>query len=305
MIKKVVITAAGKGTRQYPATNAVQKELFPLVDRDGIAKPTIQIIAEEALNAGVEEICIVVQPGVKEKFVAHFKKLAENEKPSFSNKPWAQRQSEILERLRESITYVEQSTQEGFGHAVYCAKEWTGKEPFLLMLGDHVYISNRKESCTVQLIRGYETYRQTVFGLKRTPVKEIHLFGTATGRKISKNPPAYQLTRIVEKPDIPFAQRHLAVPGFPKNQFLCFFGIYLFTPAIHSILEEHFKKNVRADGEIQLATAISELTRVEGTAGLEIDGERLDMGTPLGYLQTQLALARSGVFAKEIKETQL
>jgi len=294
MIKKAVITAAGKGTRHYPATNAVQKELFPLVDRDGITKPALQIIAEEALHAGIEEICIIAQPGVKEKFISHFQGMADNEKSFFTDKPWAYDQSAILERLRKKITYVEQKTQEGFGHAVYCAKEWAGSEPFLLLLGDHLYISNRDESCIVQLMHGYETHQQTVFGLKSTPAEQIHLFGTATGDRITSDPPAYRLIRVSEKPDILFAQKHLAVSGLPKNQFLCFFGMYLFTPVIFSILGEHVKKNIREKGEIGLTMAISELIEKEGAVGLEIDGKRLDMGTPMGYIETQLALTRAG-----------
>ncbi len=300
MIKKAVITAAGKGTRLYPATNAVQKELFPLVDRDGITKPAIQIIAEQALHAGIEEICIVVQPGVKQKFIDHFQGIAESEKSFFANKPWAFEQSRILERLKTRLSYIEQKTQEGFGHAVYCAKAWADSEPFLLLLGDHLYISNRDKSCLGQLIRGYETHRETIFGLQRTHAEQIHLFGTATGKKISDDPPTYRLTRVVEKPDIPFAEKHLAVPGLPKDHFLCFFGMYLFTSVIFSILEEHIKKNVREKGEIGLTLAITELIEREGAVGLEIDGKRLDMGTPHGYVETQLALARAGGLAKDI-----
>jgi UTP--glucose-1-phosphate uridylyltransferase len=276
--------------------------LFPLVDRDGITKPAIQIIAEQALRADIEEICIVVQPGVKEKFSEHFQGITESEKSSFANKPWALEQSRILEQLKNRLTYIEQKTQEGFGHAVYCAKNWVDNEPFLLLLGDHLYISNRDESCIGQLIKGYKKHRESVFGLKRTLAELIHLFGTVTGKKLSDDPPAYRLTRVVEKPDISFAQKHLTIPDLPKDQFLCFFGIYLFTPIIFSILEEHIKKNVREKGEIGLTLAISELIEKEGAVGLEIDGKRLDMGTPQGYLETQLALAHAGAYSADIEK---
>lgn len=301
-IKKAVITAAGKGTRQYPATNAVQKELFPLVDRDGITKPTIQIIAEEALNAGIEEICLIVQAGAQEQFKKHFQGLTRQEASLFSDKPWVCSQSRILQRLQKAIVYIEQNQQEGFGHAVYCAKEWVGNEPFLLMLGDHIYISENSKSCAIQLIDGYKIHQKSTIGLKQTPIEQIHLFGTATGNQISDNPPTFRLTRVAEKPDAQYAKKHLSVPCLPDGLFLCFFGLYLFTPIIFSILDEHIKKNMKEKGEFQLTSAIAYLLKNEGVLGLEIDGSRLDMGTPSGYIETQLALAHSGILSEELEK---
>jgi UTP--glucose-1-phosphate uridylyltransferase len=302
MIRKAVITAAGKGTRQYPATNSVQKELFPLVDRDGIAKPTIQIIAEQALAAGIEEICIVVQPGEDEQFKNHFRGLIENEKKSFANKKWGLAQSQLLDKLNHAITYVYQTVQEGYGHAVYCAKDWVGAEPFLLMLGDHLYISHSNESCVTQLINAFRTYQQTIYSVKQTPAERLYLFGTVAGESIGENPAAYQLTRIVEKPAVSFAQKNLVTPGLPENTFLTFFGMHVLKPEIFEILGAHIQQNVREKGEIQLTTAQAELCQRDGAIGVEIEGERLDMGTPLGYLETQTALAMNGVFADEFSQ---
>jgi len=201
MIKKAVITAAGKGTRQYPATNAVQKEMFPLVDLDGISKPTIQIVAEQALQAGVEEICIVIQPGEANQFKKHFRGLTESEKALFENIQWGLKQSETLSRLNQAITYVEQTVQEGYGHAVYCAWDWVGKDPFLLLLGDHVYISGDDVSCVAQAIQGFELNSKSLYGVKQTHIEDLYLFGTITGNKVQENPPLYEITRIIEKPD--------------------------------------------------------------------------------------------------------
>ena len=109
--KVAIITAAGKGTRQYPGTNAIQKELFPLVDRDGITKPTIQLVLEEALSAGIEEFAIVVQPGEEKQFQTHFQGLSDMERTSFADKPWGLQQSDLLEKMRQSITYIHQTEQ--------------------------------------------------------------------------------------------------------------------------------------------------------------------------------------------------
>src|SRR3712207_4546378 len=131
LVRKAVITAAGRGTRQFPATRAIQKELLPLVDCDGITKPTMQIIVEECLASGIEDICLVVAKGDAEPFQRHFSRLSEEERRIFRNKEWALAQADALRRMQERITYVEQPAPEGYGNAVYQAREFVGDEPFL------------------------------------------------------------------------------------------------------------------------------------------------------------------------------
>jgi len=291
------------GTRLYPATNAVQKEMFPLVDRDGVVKPVIQIIAEEVLAAGIEELCMVVQPGMQQQFQQHFQELSEHEKPFFKNKPEKLTQSDRLGQIGRCITYVEQETQEGYGHAVFCSREWVGNEHFLLLLGDHLYISNTADSCTAQLIKAYNHFHASIYTLQQTPLNQLHLFGTAAGDRIEDYPSAYKLNRIIEKPDRETAKKMLSIPGLPRDHFLCFFGMQILTPAIFDILQNHIDNNKREKGEIQLTTALAELLEKEGLVGLEMNGRRLDMGTPPGYIQTQIALARHGIFSGEIRST--
>src|SRR5213078_4250670 len=131
-VRKAVITAAGRGTRQYPASTAVQKEMFPLVDRDGLAKPVIQIIGEEAIDAGIEEICIITQPGEEKYYREYFRRMSDEEAKQFRGKDWAILESEKLGAFGERIHFAEQKSPEGFGHAVFQAKEFVGNEPFLL-----------------------------------------------------------------------------------------------------------------------------------------------------------------------------
>ncbi|NQT24416.1 NTP transferase domain-containing protein [candidate division KSB1 bacterium] len=301
MIKKAVITAAGRGTRQYPATNAVQKELFPLVDLDGVTKPTIQIIAEQALQAGIEEICIVIQPGESGQFEKHFTGLQEAENSSFTNKPWGLKQSDLLDRLKLSITYVEQTVQEGYGHAVYCAKEWVGDDPFLLLLGDHVYIPEGESSCIQQAILGFEQVNKSVYAVNQTHIEQLYLFGTIAGKRIQDDPPLYEIHKIIEKPDVSVARQELVTEGLPEDTFLTFFGMHVLTPSIFNVLESHIQNNVRSKGEIQLTTAQAELAETEGAVAQIIHGQRLDMGTPLGYIETQIVLARKGAFAHDVE----
>jgi len=129
-VRKAVITAAGRGTRQYPASTAVQKELFSLVDRDGLTKPVIQIIVEEALDSGIEQICLVTQPGEEKLYRDYFRRMNDEESKRFRDKDWAILESERLGSLGERLSFAEQHTPDGFGHAVFQAKSFVGDEPF-------------------------------------------------------------------------------------------------------------------------------------------------------------------------------
>ena len=181
-VRKAVITAAGRGTRQYPASTAVQKEMFPLVDRDGLTKPVIQIIGEEAIDSGIEEICIITQPGEEHLYRDYFKRLDNDMVKSFRGKDWAILETEKLGAFGERLHFAEQHSPEGFGHAVYQAKKFVGDEPFLLMLGDHVYISDIKDRCARQLIKVYEQYMlDAVTGVQPTVERLLHLFGVIRG----------------------------------------------------------------------------------------------------------------------------
>ncbi len=304
MIKKAIITAAGKGTRQYPATNAVQKELFPLVDQNGIAKPTIQFIVEEALAAGVEEIAIIVHAGEEQQFQSHFQPLSNQERAGFQNKPWGLEISAQLASMQRRITFIHQREQSGFGHAVYCAKEWAAGEPVMLMLGDHVYLSHSSSSCAAQIADAFTNYKKSIMGVQQTPVDQLYLFGTLSGIP-ADDASHYNINKIAEKPSPEFARQHLITPGLPEDTFLTIFGMYILTPILFDILDDHVKNDKRAHGEIQLTTALADLIENEGAVALLMDGIRLDMGTPRGYLMTQLALAAHGPFAEDVRKALL
>ena len=156
-VRKALIPAAGYGTRLFPATKATKKELFPVIDRDGIAKPAILLIVEEVLNAGIEEVIIIVQEDDLDDFKSFF-----NEQISIENYNKLPRHfQDYARRLLEigrHVKFITQTAQEGFGHAVYCAKDVIGNEPFLLLLGDHLYRSNTDRSCAQQLIDAYHQH---------------------------------------------------------------------------------------------------------------------------------------------------
>src|SRR5947207_2745063 len=212
-VRKAVITAAGRGTRQYPASTAVQKEMFPLVDRDGLTKPIIQIIGEEAIESGIEEICIITQPGEEPEYRDYFRRLDDTMARSFRGKDWAILASEKLGAFGERLHFAEQHTPEGFGHAVYQAKKFVGDEPFLLMLGDHIYVSDVKDRCASQIIKIYEQYMlEVVTAVQPTLEKLLHLFGTIKGHPIEPGKGIYKAELIIEKPSIETAREKLVTP---------------------------------------------------------------------------------------------
>lgn len=290
-VRKAVITAAGMGTRHFPATAILQKELFPLVDRDGTTKPTLQIIVEEAVEAGIERICVVTSPASLPQLQGHFRPLPPETAPALKGKSWALEEASRLEGLAARIEYVVQERQEGYGHAVYCAREFVGDEPFLLLLGDHVYISEAKKNCSRQLMDVYAAHGCAVSGVQRTPEDLLHLFGTLTGTRIGDNPDVYEVSRIDEKPTIEVAEEFLRTTGLSRGQYLCFFGMHIFPPSIFDCIEHHITHDIRERGEIQLTNAQDLLRTRERYLAAEISGERYDMGVPFGYIQTQLALA--------------
>ena len=290
-VTKALIPAAGFGTRLFPASKATKKELFPVVDRDGIAKPAILLIVEEALDAGIEEVVIVVQEEDLGDFRGFFDTQISIE--NFNKLPrhfqdYAQRILDIGRRVR----FVTQSAQEGFGHAVYCAREALEGEPFLLMLGDHLYRADDGGSCARQVLDAYQRSGTSVVGLRRTPEEEIGSFGAATGVWVEANR-LLNVTAFAEKPTIDHARSSLRVPGFPDGEYLTIFGQYVIKPALFAYLEEHIGNNVRERGEFQLTSALDRLRQEDGFQGLIVAGRRFDIGLPEHYLETLRTFRRA------------
>jgi len=285
-IRKAVIPAAGFGTRLFPATKAVKKELFPIIDRYGRAKPVILAIVEEALSAGIEEVCIIVQAADRDLFEEIFKMpppIESFNKLSREN----QKYCEYLLDIGQRITFVAQDVQEGFGHAVHCAREWVGSEPFLLMLGDHLYSSDIDASCARQILDVYERVDQSVVGVKVTPADQIGQFGCVTG-VWKEQGSVLSITEFAEKPDIEYARKHLHMDDMPEDQYLTVFGQYALKPQIFSYIEEHIQHNVRERGEFQLTSCLERLRREDGFTGYVVKGRRFDIGTPDAYRETVL-----------------
>jgi UTP-glucose-1-phosphate uridylyltransferase len=283
-LRKAVIPAAGFGTRLFPATKTLKKEMFPVVGRDGRTKPVIMAIVEEAMDSGIEEVAIIIQENDRQLFedffhqrlaVEHFNKLSKDD----------QRYTQRIMDMGSKVTLLVQETQDGFGHAVHCAKDWVGQEPFILLLGDHLYGSDIATSCTRQLIDIYERTGKSVVGLQETPAEDVQHFGCATGVWEEQNT-ILSITEFAEKPSAEYAREHLTVQHVKEGHFLTLFGQYILTPRIFELLEDNIKRNIREGGEFQLTSCMDTLRQEEGFVGCRIQGRRFDIGIPEAYRQT-------------------
>jgi len=289
-VRKAVIPAAGFGTRLFPATKAVKKELFPIIDGKGRAKPVILAIVEEAVKAGVEEIVILVQTQDRDVFEEIFctpPRIENFNKLSREN----QRYCDYLMDIGKRITFITQDIQEGFGHAVHCAHEWVGDEPFLLMLGDHLYASETETSCVRQVLEVYQKTGQSVVGAKTTPVAQVGQFGCVTGTWEDQDT-LLAVTEFKEKPDEEYARTHLQVDGMADDEFLSLFGMYVLKPQIFAYLADNIRLNVRESGEFQLTSCLDRLRREDGCLARVVQGRRFDVGTPEAYSETLIEYRR-------------
>ena len=296
-IQKAIIPIAGYGTRLFPATKAVPKALFPIVAQDGFAKPIIQLIIEEAFTAGVGEVCLVAQPHQVEPITDYFSgdvPDAIREKPELSVQ--VDRLAEIGERLQFAI----QSEPQGFGHAIYCAKDFAADDPVMILLGDHLYISDTDVSCAKQLVDVYAQVGKSVTSLDVCGESDLSVNGIVQGNVLSHASRIYELARIAEKPTSDFAREHMRVEGVwdaaDTYQYLCHFGIDLLTPLLFDILDYNYRNKILTHGEIQLRDAMAEVVRQEGMSGYRVAGERYDTGNPQELLRTSYAFGLHGPY---------
>jgi UTP--glucose-1-phosphate uridylyltransferase len=285
-VRKAVIPAAGFGTRLYPATKALKKELFPIIDRDGRAKPIILAIVEEAISAGIEEIGIVVQECDRTVFSDLFKSAPKPElwqKLSTENREY----SKYLQEIGDRITILTQAEQEGYGHAVFCTKDWVNNEPFLLLLGDHVYTSDTDISCAKQMVDIYQQVSQSVIGLTVMSADIIHKAGCVSGTW-QQEKSILEITQIYEKPTVEYAREHLTVPEMKADEFLGIFGMYILESDIFDLLAADINNNERYKGEFQLTTCLDKLRQEAGAIAYLVKGQYYDTGMPLFYRQTMI-----------------
>ena len=215
-ITKAVITAAGRGARQYPASDTVQKAMLPLVDRDGLTKPVLQIIAEEAIDSGIEEICVVGAPGDEAYYRHQFRSYAEQPPLGLSRgSPGPRSRPGGSMELEARLHFAVQPEPEGYGHAVWCAPGVRRRRAVPAAAGGPpLHLPDEHRRCARQLLDLAADQDCAVSAVQATREHLIHQYGTLTGKRLQDRPDVYVIDEIIEKPTLTLAELRLQVPGF-------------------------------------------------------------------------------------------
>jgi UTP--glucose-1-phosphate uridylyltransferase len=265
-IRKAVITAAGPAQRALP--------LQTLIDRDGVEKPLLRILIEEALRARIEQICVVVYPGDGSAYAASAGDHAGR------------------------VKFIDQTSPRGYGHAVWCARPFTAGEPFLHLVGDHLYIPAGEKGCAQALVEIAEAEDCAVSAVQPTREHLLPNYGAVGGQVFAGRKDLYRIDTVIEKPTPTEAEQRLIVPGMRAGHYLCFFGMHVLTPAVMEILDALLAES--GSRNITLSRALAELARREKYLAYEIGDRRYDVGARYGLLTAQLALALSGKDRAEV-----
>jgi UTP--glucose-1-phosphate uridylyltransferase len=294
LIRKAVVPIAGLGTRLFPASHACKKELFPIVGPDGIARALVHYQIMDLVDAGIEQICIIVRPGEEQLVINYFQGPGEGYTKRLEKYPQLAREAERMRAALDRLSFAVQECQEGYGHAVYQSKAFASGDPILLCLGDHLFRGGVK-SCHSQLMQAYEVCGgKSVSAVNRIHADDLKGYGAIAGKRLQGNPDLIDVSLIIEKPSVEVARKELAVEGLETDEFLGWFGMHALSPSIYDVLEEMIAKDIRQKGEFQL-TYSQELQRQrEGYCALEKkDGRRFDFGSPQDFVKsvTEFAVA--------------
>ncbi len=258
-IKKALITAAGADQRKL----AMQT----LVDRDGNRKTVLEILIDEVRQAGIEEIAVIIHAGDRDVYKG-------------------------LISMDQQIHFIEQDQPLGYGHAILCGLPFTGKDYFLHLVGDHLYVNKSDIPCAKHLVEIASQNNCSVSAVTPTRENLIPNYGTVGGKRVPRTKDLYVIDKVIEKPTPTLAEQKLIVPGLRTGHYLCFFGMHVLSPGLMQILKQNLEKS---DGrKIGLSEALNQLATKEQYLALEKNDWRFDTGSRYGLLKAQLALALSG-----------
>ena len=260
-ITKAIITSASPTQARLP--------LQSVVDRAGQVRTALELILEEVIGAGIEEVAIVICPGTAERYL--------------------HASGEHAVRIK----FFEQNDPRGYGDALLRARAFAGSEPFLHLVSDHLYVTKNSHSCAAQLIAIAEREQCAVSAIQPTRENQLAYFGAVGGIPVPRHSGLYEVKCVVEKPTPTTAEQHLVVAGQRAGHYLCLFGMHVLMPTIFELLE----RSVGQLGEGQSANLSSSLDRLaqsERYLAAQLEGERYNIGEKYGLLVAQLAIALSG-----------
>ncbi|HZP00615.1 MAG TPA: sugar phosphate nucleotidyltransferase [Terriglobia bacterium] len=268
-VRKAVITAAGANQRALPLQTLIH---------DGVEKSVLGTLIEQALAANISDVCVIVWPGDEARY------------------------AQAAGSLAGAVRFVAQQKPRGYGHAIYCAREFVGDEPFLHIVGDHLYLSASKYGVQ-RLVQLAEAEACSVSGVQPTRESLLPRFGAVAGRRVPGRQGLYRVETVIEKPTPTEAEQRLMVPGIRAGYYLCYFGIHVLTPTVIDLLGRILAD--KPNESVTLSTALAELARQEQYLALEDVGRRYDLGARYGLLIAQLALALDGCDRDEVLSAML
>lgn len=268
-ITKALITAAGRRQRTLP--------LQTLIDRDGVERSVLHILLNEVVQAGIDSIGVVVRPGDEAAYAA----VA----------------GDHVGRLH----FVPQREPLGYGDALYAARNFIGDDPFLHLVGDHLYVTSDRASCAQRLIEVAQTAACTVSAVQSTRESLLPYYGVIGGRRMAGHSDLYRVDTVMEKPTPTVAEQHLLIPGLRAGHYLCFFGMHVLTPTVMEVLgQQLIAAQPDTLPKVTLSSALAALAGREQYLALEQQNSRYDLGVRYGLLSAQVALALNGQDRDEV-----
>jgi UTP-glucose-1-phosphate uridylyltransferase len=266
--------------------------MLPLIDKDGLVKPAILILLEQLAEAGIEEICLVV--GGEDDIRAYndffMEQLPEEHLSKLSKE--MRKYENLIRTIGERISYKIQSTRLGFGHAVSLCADFAG-EPVLLLLGDTVYTSTRKENCTQQLIEIYEAIEKPLVAIHKIPIDQTCHYGILSCTWLDDSRSKMEITKFIEKPVKHYAEQNLFMHGKDdEREYYAVFGQYILPPEIFEVLSGIVSNEQEQSSEVNMTDALSTFIG-KGLTGVVLDGAMYDIGNPDAYKETFASYAKS------------
>jgi len=283
-VTKAIIPVAGNGTRMYPITKMMRKAFLPIIDKDGILKPALMCLLEELDEAGIEEICLIIDKEDKkdyDKFFYH----------ELSDELIAKLSSEMLDyeykiqKIGKKLKFIYQEEKLGLGHAVSLCSKFAGEDPVLLVLGDQLYKTNNNKSCTIQLLENYAKTDKLTVSVTEVDLSNVSKYGILSG-KVDADNDYFVVDKIYEKPEASYASENLYTTVGNSKKYYAVFGEYILTLKVFEYLKENIKNNYKENGEFQLTSVLERVRENFGANAYIADGEMLDIGNVESYKNT-------------------
>lgn len=283
-LKKAIIPVAGNGTRMFPITKLLRKAFLPIVDNDGILKPAIMCLLEELDNAGIEEICLVIDRNDKQYYEEFFNKDLVDEVSSKLS-PALLEYEDKIRKIGKKLRYVYQEEKLGLGHAVSLCEKFANNDNVLLVLGDQLYKTDNKKSCTEQLLENFRKTGKLTVAVSDVPLEDVSKYGILSGTR-NADEDFFTVDKMTEKPDSSYAKEYLYTKYNNEKKYYSVFGEYVLIPEVFKKLKENIAKDNKEKGEFQLTSVLDEIKNNEGMIAFIPDGEMLDIGNVESYKKT-------------------